>query len=235
MQAFFDQPLKTSLRWVALVVVSVAIAAAPSKGYGRGPGAAVLPMLRTNPKTLKPGAWVKYSIYTPSTGQAILTRITALEHDGKGQWLEIAITNRRRQTLVLRTLVAGSLARPGALLKTMIQPPGHQPLLLPARLAKRQVPRLSAKPPPGGKLVGTELVKVSAGTFKARHFRRRGPGGVTSDVWFSQQVPGWPMIKARSPRLVLELVAHGTSGRSQVKGKPGKLDEKLLKQLGVTR
>lgn len=235
MQAFFEQRLKTPLRRAALVALWAAIAVAHQTAYGQGPGAPVLPMLRTNPKTLKPGAWVKYSIYTPGTGQAILTRITALEREGKGQWLEIAITNRRRQTLVMRTLISGSLARPGGVLKAMIQPPGHQPLLLPARLAKRQIPTLSTKPAPGAKLVGTERIKVVAGTFKARRFRRRGPGGVTSDVWFSQEVPGWPMIKARSPKLVLELVAHGTSGRSQVRGKPGKLDEKLLKQLGLTR
>jgi hypothetical protein len=32
---------------------------------------------------------------------------------------------------------------------------------------------------------------------------------------------------------VLELAGHGTGARTQIVGKPGKLDERLLKKLGV--
>jgi hypothetical protein len=43
------------------------------------------------------------------------------------------------------------------------------------------------------------------------------------------------MVKARSPTFLLELAGFGKGGRSQVRGKPGKLDERLLRQLNLGR
>jgi len=51
------------------------------------------------------------------------------------------------------------------------------------------------------------------------------------DIWSSSEVHGWPMVKAATSEILLELTGHGDKARSKLQGKPAKLDPELLKQL----
>lgn len=208
------------------------VAASPALAAPTPSPSQLLPPVQTDPASLKPGRWVKYSILQVRAGRAAIVRLTALEKEGKGQWVEIAVTINRR-TLVIKTLFKGSPGT-GQPVKTIIQPAGHQPLLLPAQHAKRQVPKLAQKRDPRAVLVSKGKVKVAAGTFVAERYRITEKGK-KSEFWLSHKVPGWPMIKVVSDQLVMELAAFGKDGRSQIKGKPGKLDERLLRQLGLMK
>jgi hypothetical protein len=162
----------------------------------------------------------------------VVVRIVALERESKGRWVEIDITDQRRQTLVMKTLLEGTLAKPKRVLKTVVQPPGLQPLLLPSKLAAKKLPKVGGARDPSLKLVGKVKVKVAAGTFSASHYRKEEKGEVF-ELWSSDDVPAWPMVKARTPKVVLELAGYGKGGRSRIRGKPGKLDPQLLKRLGL--
>ena len=211
--------------WVALLVFLPAIASAQDPGT-------LLPSLQTAKGGVKPGTWVRYTLFNRRTGEVSSMRIAALERTKTGQWVEIGITDSRRRTLVFKTLLRGSLARPTGVLKTIVQPPGHQPVEVPTEQAKLKLPTMSSRPDPDARLVGRGKVKVAAGTFTATHHRKRDKNGVVTEIWSTTEVPGWPMIKARTPAVVLELAGFGKGARSRIRGKPGKLDPKLLKQLG---
>ena len=109
---------------------------------------------------------------------------------------------------------------------------GQRALLLPDSVASRQLPSFSEGPGAKAVYLATERVKVSAGTFKAKKYRRVHKG-VTTEVWFSSEVKGWPMIKLIIARLIMELAAHGKGARSGVKGKPTRMSKSLVKQLGL--
>lgn len=195
--------------------------------------ARVLPRLATSSKqALKPGIWVKYTLYLKQSRRVLRVRMAALERERGGQWFEIALTDPSRRTMVFKSLVEGTLAKPKRILRCIVQPPGQKALLLPESMAQKQLPAFSAGPGPAARLVGQQQVKVAAGTFKARKYRREHKGVVTW-AWFSAKVPGWPMVKVESPQLIMELVSHGTSARTQIKGKPAKLDQRMLKRLGL--
>lgn len=191
-----------------------------------------LPPLLTAEGAAKPGTWVRYSVYNRRSRQVSSMRIAALEREGKGQWVEISVTDHNRRTLVFKTLLSGSMARPKGVIRTIVQPPGHQPVEVPTDQARLKLPRMTHRPDPDAKRVGSGKVKVAAGTFTATHYRKRSKKGEVTELWSSTEVPTWPMVKAVTPAVVLELAGYGKGARSQIRGKPGKLDPKLLKQLG---
>ncbi len=193
----------------------------------------LLPELSTAPgAVLKPGSWVRYTMYQRQTRKKVKVRMAALAREGKAQWFEIWFTDARRRTLIFSTLVEGSLAKPKRILKAVVQPPGQRALLLPDSLAAGQLPTFSEGPGPRATLVATEKVTVAAGTYRAKKYKRTHKG-VTTHVWFSKGVKGWPMIKLVNPRVIMELAAFGTDARTGVKGKPVKMSKGLIKQLGL--
>lgn len=193
----------------------------------------VLPALSTSSdKVLKPGTWVRYTMYLKPTRKTIKVRMAALAHEGKGQWFEISLTDPRRRTIIFKSLVEGSLATPRRILKAIVQPPGQRALLLPESAATRQLPTFTEGPGAKAKYLTTERVKVVAGTYTAKKYRRVH-NGLTSEVWFSAEVKGWPMIKLSNQRLIMELAGHGKDARSGVRGKPTKMSKGLIKQLGL--
>lgn len=78
-----------------------------------------------------------------------------------------------------------------------------------------------------GAVVGTETVRVPAGSFTTRHVRYGGMGGGTYDWWMNDDVPGGMVKYSRSYQSqdtdgpdpynwVVELMASGTGARSQL-------------------
>ena len=217
-----------------LSFVVVLLLASPAQGQHP---AHLLPDLRTAKGAIKPGTWVQYTIFQRANREVNAVRIAALERvAGKGQWFEIAITDQAQRTLVLKTLVAGTLSAPRGVLKTIIQPPGHQPVELPAgKQGAVKLPRMAPGPDPSARLMGTGKVKVAAGTFTCSRYRKVDKKGRVSQVWSSTDVPGWPMVKAESPDALIELSGFGKGATSKIRGKPGKLDPKLLEKIGLPR
>jgi hypothetical protein len=178
----------------------------------------------------RPGAWVQYSV-VPSKGLPMLLRLAALEREGSASWVEVGITDAMRRTLTLRLLLEGSLASPKRVLRAVVQPHGQQPFYLPDGLAAQQLPPFRAGAGPGAQRAGRVRVTVPAGSFTAEHVRSREKGKLV-EAWFSAQVAGWPMVKLKTPDLLLELVAHGEKATSQIRGKPAKMSDELWRGLG---
>lgn len=217
---------------VLAAIAAVSLACAPARAQVSP--SRVVPSLRTDPATLAPGVWVKYSVLSRSTGKGMLLRLAALKKRDGAQWMELALTDDRRRTVVFAALVEGELDAP-KIRKMVVQPAGFQPLQLPPARARHHLPKLTTRDRKGrAKLVRSEKVKVPAGSFKARLLREKRKDGVWR-MWLSGDVRGWPLVKLETPQMLMELVAHGKGARSQIRGKPGKVDERVLKQLGLIK
>lgn len=195
-------------------------------GAGRPSLATPLPGMRVSAK-VPPGAWARYSLYRPSQ-PVVLLRMAALERVGKAQWYEVSLTLRRGQTMVFKTLVEGGLDKPQRVLKAIVRPPGQLPLLLPDKLARKQLPKLDRRGP--GKVVSKGPLRVPAGRFPAVHYRRT-QGKKVEDIWLTKAIPGWPLLRYRAKGVRVELVATGKGARSEIVREPVKLDPRLLRGL----
>ncbi len=204
------------------LVVSVASISAPVHA---GPLALPrLPGVRVRPGAIAPGTWVRYSIYLPKRG-VTLVRMSALGRVGKAQWFEVSLTRSRGRSLIIKTLIEGTLDRPKRVRETIVQPPGQVPLRLPAELAGKLAPRFDMGKP--GRAIGRETVVVPAGRFSATHFRRKRKGHV-EDAWLSPSVAGWPLLRYRSGKTRIELIARGTDARSEISQTPVDFDPRLI-------
>jgi hypothetical protein len=214
-----------SIRTGVLLLCTVASAA---EGAPPSP-ASLLPAI-PSAAAPSPGAWVQYSV-VPRRGPPFLLRLAALEREGAGQWVEIGITDAVRRTLLVKVLVEGTLAAPKRIRRAIVQPQGLQAFYLPDKLALKQLPPFREGPGPMAQKVARVRVTVPGGSFAADHYRAREKGR-TVEAWFSSEVVGWPMVKMSTPDVLFELTAHGQKGSSQIRGKPAKLSEELLRGLG---
>lgn len=217
--------------FVATVALT-SLLAAPAAA--RRPGLAALPSLQVRAGELVPGTWVEYALRQRRSGRAVLVRLSALERERDAQWIEIGFTgSRRRGGLVFKVLVRGLSDKTVRVVRAIVQPAGQAPLLIPRDLLRGKLPRFERGPGRAG-FVGREKVRVAAGVFTAAHYRHRRDG-VTQEAWISSAVKGWPLVKVRTTRSVLELVDHGRSASSQIHGRPIKINRRLLSRLGLLK
>lgn len=202
---------------------------------------APLPELETKAGELEAGTWVKYAVRKGRGQQPFIVRMAALAKQGRGQWFEFSFVGPMGRSVVFRALVEGRLTAPKRVRSAAFQIAGQPALAVPPEmLEQRMSSRPRAKSGKGsrkgkgrGKVVGRGKVRVPAGVFRATRYRRRDRKGRRVDAWISTQVPGWRLVKLEGPDLSLELVGHGKSARSQIRGTPASIDSKMLEAFGI--
>jgi hypothetical protein len=222
-----DQHVRAAVHRAALLLVLAA--AGPAAAQGQPP----LPGLPAQTTPFSPGTWVQYLITRLPAGQPLLVRLVALERESGAQWFELNFTDPARRKLSIKVLVQGTLQAPKGVLRAIVQPEGQQALELPEKQAAKRLPAFGREPGKEGAVkLGKAQVKVAAGTFTAERFRAKEKGGDV-EMWTSTQVAGWPLVKLRSAKVLIELTGHGKSGSSEIRGKPAKLDERWLGGTGT--
>ncbi len=174
------------------------------------------------------GQWVEYLVVRRLGNKRWHLHLAAVGQEEDAWWIEMTMAEARRGEAVCKMLINhGAGDRNDRLKRVIIQPEGHLPLELPVEAAVEQIPPVDAGEGPG-ELVGTERVKVRAGTFEARHYRR-GEGPDAHHVWLSDTVALWGLTKYRSPRVSLTLLAQGTGAVSRITGTPVPFDPTTLR------
>ena len=150
--------------------------------------------------------------------------LAVVGRESAGWWIEMTVADSRAGEVVARLLVAeGETDRVGGrLLRLVVQPEGQIPLELPLTAARSTLPDLDAGEGPGV-LVGTEQLRLDAGTFASRRYRR-GEGPNAREVWISERVPLWGLARYVGPSVRMSLVAMGTGAASRVVGEPVPFD-----------
>lgn len=140
------------------------------------------------------GSEATYRLARPSGDQEIRFAITDQKADGDAKlvWFETQVQAEGHPALVSQVLVPGFPYDPATVKEASLKSGDRAPIKLDARqLAsmRRRLPGLLESIVEGCKaasLVGTESVKVPAGTFQASHYRNALRG---SDIWVSSEVP----------------------------------------------
>ena len=111
-------------------------------------------------------------------------------------------------------------------------------------LVPKDMPVPKFQRPDPKNLVGTEEIKVPAGTYKTSHYREKNASG-TVDIWVSEAVPPIGVVKAVTSPVVdktepaamqavpftQELAATGKGGKPAITKKPQPFDEQKMRGL----
>lgn len=169
-------------------------------------------------RAYEPGEWTRWVVVDDDTSEmerAFLTRTA----DG-GEWWRVKYTDREEgEAIVLEGLFS---AERRELIRLRAQMPGEdEPSELPVQegtygyAAPVQLTAESVE----GATVGTETVRVPAGSFQARHIRY-GSGTGTIEWWLTGQVPGgmvrYTTRQADGESVTVELSAHGRGAVSEL-------------------
>ena len=138
---------------------------------------------------------------------------------GVGFWTELSLTSppSNHSSIVRRLIVRSGdqlLSR-----RTIIQPPGTTPMEVPAKMMLDG--ENTGDPPdvrPTAERVGTEDVTTPAGTFSCTHYRKKGVGG--GDIWLSDKVSPWSVVKTTGPDATVTLVRLVTDATTRITGTP---------------
>jgi len=147
---------------------------------------------------------------------------TELREGTRNFWFEIRTQLPGGHAEVLQVLVPGFPYHPSALLEAVRQLPTG----LPTKLTPDQLARSREKLPAllqavvdactGASLVGTETVKVAAGSIAAEHYRNASQGW---DIWVDGGIPfGIVKLTGGADRRSLELTGSGRDAKSSFTG-----------------
>jgi hypothetical protein len=158
----------------------------------------------------RPGAWAEYLVRAPGHDD-LRVRATVLADAADGRhWLELITASAGGIVSASRLLVRADALLPQGIERMYLMLAGQQPIEVPLdRLKLPEAPQARARPSVAR--VGTERVRVPAGTFTAEAMRIAG-----ARVWRTASVPLWGLVKAWSSRQSLELVAFSMSGGHSV-------------------
>jgi hypothetical protein len=153
-----------------------------------------------------PGAWVEYLVTRGGGGEARV-RVTALAAGSAGRyWLEVAAASGSGIAGATRLLVRSD-GHDVERMEVMLA--GQQPLRIPLEGLGR--PARSMRPTAAAKRLGAARVRVPGGTFAAEVLRIS-----EARVWRAAGIPLWGVVKARSRKSSVELLAFGLSGGRSV-------------------
>lgn len=216
---------------LVLTLGATLFGAAPALGQSAPAGSALPPLSEAKDK-LKPGSWVRYSITNLRSGQSSEVSLLALNYEGKGQWIEVALLGKGGRALVYKSLMVPDEKRGARPAKMIVQPPGQRPMIVPTDADSKGSP-LNQADYQKGKLLARGMLKVRGGAFRGRRVRTVYKGTVY-EAWLTEgEGPAWPLLRVASKTIVLELVAFGRQGTSKVVGKPVRVDKGMLQRLGL--
>lgn len=174
------------------------------------------------------GNWVEYVVSRRDDERRFRMRMAAVGREGEAWWIEMTVSEARRGQATCKMLVdQGEGDRDDRLQRVIIQPEGHLALELPVKAASGQLPPLEAGSG-ATTLIGVERLKLRAGTFEAKHYRR-GDGEGAHHIWLTEKVALWGLARYRSPKVSLSLVAQGRGAVSRIVGDPVPFDPASLR------
>jgi hypothetical protein len=157
-----------------------------------------------------------------------------------GYWMETRSENPGvGGEMVMKQLMVTGGDKP-QIKRMIMQTPGRPPMEMPMGMMggmgqRGQGPGRGPGQGPGqgdstpGEKVGTETITVPAGIFECVHYRKQEPRG-TVDVWISDKVPPYGMVKMSSTEMTMVLEKVLTNETSHIQGEPQKMDMPFPRQ-----
>lgn len=179
-------------------------------------------------KGFKVGHWVEYSFIRRPQNMSHRFRIAIVGREDSAYWLEMILSQVHRGEAISKILFDPEASdEQDRVRRVIIQPGSHMPLELPVKSGRKMVPQFTESVGTG-KLIGTEKIRVRAGVFKAKHYKRTG-GSDPCDMWLSENVALWGMVKYRSSKVSMSLAAQGKGAVSRITEQPVKFDPSKIR------
>jgi hypothetical protein len=223
----------------SVALALVALAAVPTAAQAQGPGVPASMPLVVDMQKMPLGSWADYTVAVGSL--SFTSRWALVARDAKSNTVEMTTTGKPiAKPIVLRVVLPADPAGNEALKKPMVVQLGDEaPMLVP-----KDMPPPRFQRPEATALVGTEEVKVPAGTFKTSHYRDQNAAG-TVDMWVSDgvhpigivKVVNTPQVDKNAPTAMQaaaftqELAATGKGAKPAITKKPQPYDEKKVNGL----
>jgi hypothetical protein len=157
----------------------------------------------------RPGAWAEYLVRAPGHDDLRVRAIVLPDAADGRHWLELITASAGGIVSASRLLVRADAPLPQGIERMYLMLAGQQPIEVP--LDRIRLPEARTGAPPSIVRLGIRRVRVPAGIFVAKAMRV-----AETLVWSDDDVPLWGLVKAKSPRQSLELVAYGMSGGHSV-------------------
>lgn len=170
------------------------------------------------------GSYSKYKVTSPKGQGEMEMTMAVVGKETNGVWMETSMTVPGQGEMAMKMLIGGT-GDQQKVEKMIVAMPGRPPMEMPG--GAPGAPKI-AKPDSTG-LVGEETVKVSAGSFKSKHYKKtlkQNDEEIQLDTWVSESVAPMAIVKmtatkkGEKPITVMELVGQGKDAKSKV-GAPG--------------
>ncbi len=183
------------------------------------------------------GSWAKYNM-TMGTMPPMSMKMALVTRSAAGNTLEMSVEGglaaKAGKVITQMTLPPGS---EGNVQKLVLQVGSNDPMEMPVQGAQG---KQFAKPDPKT-LVKEETVKVTAGSYKAKHYHDKTPQGDTVDFWVSESVAPLGLVKIEMTQksnpmingpIKMELAAVGKDAKPVITKKSKPFDQnELVKQM----
>jgi hypothetical protein len=189
-----------------------------------------------NFETVPLGKWADYE-ETYLDAATIKERVALVAREGDGVTLETTTETRPGDHTVFATVFAGANDA-WRVTRNEFQVGDDEPMESPAiGPAQQPYPRVDPS-----KLVGTEMVSVRAGLFKARHYRYRTAYGEQVDYWIDDAVAPIGLIKLLAEQkqhaafrggFKFELTGTGSGAIPQITKPARPFDAKVIARQGL--
>lgn len=137
-------------------------------------------------------------------------------------WMEMTVNTKEGTTIIKSLYLLDANSMQVQVKRMIMQAPGQPPMEFPVEMAARGGQQAqSADFRNDGELVGTETIMTPAGTFVCQHYRSKDKA---SDLWLSEKVPPYGLVKMTSKDTNMTLVRVLTDAKSKIKGTPQKFD-----------
>lgn len=211
--------MKPMFRWMSALALVGVLAGTTAAQFGRRE----MPLARGvwNPVV---GSGAAYSVESKREGKSEMEFAivgTEMVAGKPGHWMEMVFKGKEG-LMVMKTLSVMD-ANSIQVKRMIMQAPGEEPMEFPMNMAMMGGQRgsHSADIRNEADLIGTETISTPAGTFECQHYRAKDK---SSDVWVSEKVPPYGMVKMVSKDSTMTLTRVITDAKSRIIGTPKKFD-----------
>jgi hypothetical protein len=210
-------------RFVPLLALSLTIALSTA-AFGQQPGQGPPMPVAVDLAKVPVGSWAEYEM-TFGANPPMTSRMALVAKGSDGNTLETSVRGGMMAAvggkMVMDMTLPPGAEKAGRVGKMVVQLGANDPMEM--QLGAGQSQQFT-KPDPKS-LVGTETIKVRAGSFKTKHYREKSPQGDTYDFWIDDKALPLGLVKLEGEQkhnpafkggFRFELLATGKDAKPQI-------------------
>lgn len=203
-------------------MLAVVLLAAPVAAQGPMGGGPPVPSMRGVWRPVV-GSGAAYDVEAKGRKSSMEFAIvgTELAMGRNGHWLEMAFKDPRQGEMVMKSLIVLD-DKNTRVMRIVMYSPEMGAMEFPVEMMGRTGQSLvqEADVRASAELIGTEEITTPAGSFVCQHYRTKDKDGYVADVWVSEKVAPYGLVKMTSKDSSMVLTRVVTGARTRVVGTP---------------